>query len=112
MRLQPLWNRLYDRVGRDHAFLQHALRHSARACRWEARQLAAHGRTLARAVEKPQPAPVTPAALAMPTCACTSRAKHATPEPQARLFSQTPFLHTTSPLLKKPALQREQREPV
>ena len=54
MRLQPLWNRLYDRVGRDHAFLQHALRHSARACRWEARQLAAHGRTLARAVEKPQ----------------------------------------------------------
>ena len=27
MRLQPLWNRLYDRVGRDHAFLQHALLH-------------------------------------------------------------------------------------
>ena len=21
VRLQPLWNRLYDRVGRDHAFL-------------------------------------------------------------------------------------------
>ena len=54
VRLQPLWNRLYDRVGRDHAFLQHALRHSAGACRWEARQLAVHGRTLARAVEKPQ----------------------------------------------------------
>ena len=53
-RLQPLWNQLYDRVSRDHNFLQHALRASASACRWEARQLAVHGRTLARVAEKPQ----------------------------------------------------------
>ena len=54
MRLQPLWNQLYDRVGRDHEFLCEALGASAHSCRWEARQLAAHGRVHARMAEKPQ----------------------------------------------------------
>ena len=52
--LQPLWNSLYDRVGRDHRFLRHALAEPARHCEWEARQLAVHAHVHERASEKPQ----------------------------------------------------------
>ena len=54
LRLQPLWNQLYDRVGRDHGFLRAALGESASRCAWEARQLAVHARVVERASSKPQ----------------------------------------------------------
>ena len=54
LRLQPLWNQLYDRVGRDHDFLRSVLGESASRCAWEARQLAVHGRVVERARSKPQ----------------------------------------------------------
>ena len=67
MQLQPLWNQLYDRVGRDHEFLCEALGASAHSCRWEARQLAAHGWVHARMAEKPQL--LLPNSIHLPQCA-------------------------------------------